>query len=109
MRFQSVEVPEVVGMPFVLACRMADQVGLRVTGLGPDGRGVELDSEEAVITQDPAPGARARRGTRLLLHTGGRGGSSGDREPLMPLPLEHEGHRDIGDPDADVEFADARA
>jgi hypothetical protein len=104
MLFQNVVVPDVVGMPFALACRMADQVDLVVTGLGPDGRGVDTDSEDAVLTQDPVAGSRAKRGARLLLHTGGRGGHADDREPLTPLPLEHDGHRDVTDPDADAEL-----
>jgi hypothetical protein len=92
-----------------LACRLADEAELSVSGLGPDGRGVEADSDAAVVDQDPAAGHKVHRGSRLVLRTGGPGGSAGDREPLRPPPAEHRGDRDIVDPDADPELAGAPA
>ena len=102
--FNHIVVPDVVGMPFVLACRMGDDAGLTVSGIGRDGRGVDPDSEAVVVAQDPAALARARRGERLVLHTGGPGGGAGDREPRDPVPLEHEGHGDVNRPDGEPEL-----
>ena len=90
-----VDVPDVSGLPFAVAARLGDDAGLTVTGIGPDGRGVEADSEGIVLAQDPLAGASAEPGSRLVLHVGG----SGDRAVLTPPPSEHGGDRD---PSTDV-------
>ncbi len=87
---ESVDVPDMSGLPFAVAARLGDEAGLVVTGIGPDGRGVEADSEGTVLAQDPLAGAAAEPGSRLVLHVGG----SGDRAVLAPPPSEHGGDRD---------------
>ena len=97
-----VSVPDVIGLPFAAAARLGDGVGLIVTGLGSDGRGVEPDSEASVVAQDPAAADLVDPGARLVLHVGG---SAGDAEPRDPVPLEHVGQgsepdaRPLTDPD----------
>ena len=92
LRRESVPVPDVSGLPFAVAVQICDEAGFLVTGIGPDGRGVEVESEATVVAQDPVAATLASRGSRLVLHVGG---SAGDRALLDPPPSEHSGDRDI--------------
>lgn len=98
--------PDVVGLPFAVAARLGDEAALLVTGIGSDGRGVEADSEASVVAQDPVAGDLVDPGSRLVLHVGG---SAGDPEPRIPVPLEHVGQgsepdaRPLTDPDPGID------
>ncbi|APU15030.1 MULTISPECIES: PASTA domain-containing protein [Actinoalloteichus] len=101
-RWDSVAVPDLLGLTAPEAERIGAELGLRVTAPGDDPEPVE-ELSGTVVRQHPAAGVLVARGSRVIVSTTGSGGEAGAHEPRWPFPPVPEGHT-VLEPDADRAF-----